>query len=62
MSLIVSKTQHEERIRICDACEHKKFFMSVAYCGQCNCGLGGKQLLTSLNCPLEKWPILSIKS
>ena len=61
MSLIVSKAQHEERIKTCDACEHKKFMMGISYCGKCNCGLGGKQIIASMKCPLGKWPILSIK-
>lgn len=61
MSLITTPAQKKIREDLCNACEHKKFLMGIAYCGQCNCGLSGKQIIASLQCPLKKWPILTIK-
>lgn len=52
----------EQRIQICDGCEHKKFSkLSMSFiCGACGCPLSKKVYSPKDGpeaCPEKKWPI-----
>lgn len=48
----VSREQYQERIKICDQCEHR----TANRCRKCGCSLGLKASGRAFHCPLKKWP------
>lgn len=48
----VTDQQQEERLAICESCEH---YTSLKFCSQCNCFMPVKTKLAGKKCPLEKW-------
>ena len=55
-----SKEQQEladERVKVCDSCEFKKFSSTlwIFYCSACGCPLDKKIFSPENSCPKEKW-------
>jgi hypothetical protein len=44
-----------ERVSICDTCEHKTTMLNVSVCAKCHCPLLGKTHSPNNSCPLKKW-------
>lgn len=52
-SLAVDSTIRDQRLDICNQCEH---LISVTrQCSKCGCFVDGKTLLAASKCPLKKW-------
>ncbi len=49
---IVSRSQYERRLQICDACPSRADWK----CGACGCIIPLKARGQSMQCPLGKWP------
>lgn len=45
----------EERLAICNKCEHRLLFMNELICDQCGCVLKNKTRLINEQCDLKKW-------
>ena len=45
----------ENRLAICNKCEHRLIFMNEAICDQCGCILQNKTRLINEKCDLKKW-------
>jgi hypothetical protein len=43
----------ENRLKICNACEHR--IQSLNVCNKCGCFLLGKTKLAKSHCPIGKW-------
>lgn len=56
------KRVSEERLAICNECEHhsknKKTLRPDDHCTHCGCTLSAKTKCLSCSCPLEKWVAL----
>ncbi len=44
-----------ERMTICNDCEHKTFMVGVDICGKCLCPLIAKTRSPESSCPIDKW-------
>lgn len=45
----------EERLAICNKCNHKLLVIDEAICDQCGCVLANKTRLMNEKCDLKKW-------
>jgi len=45
-------TLYQNRIRICDECEHKS---KIGICKKCGCVLAAKARFPVFHCPIGKW-------
>jgi uncharacterized paraquat-inducible protein A len=53
---VVSPKEFEERLNICNDCEHKEGD-KVPKCGKCGCYLIVKARMKTTACPINKWEI-----
>jgi hypothetical protein len=56
----VDEVARDERMAICHACPH--FIKATTTCTRCGCFMAAKTYLASANCPINKWPVITIKS
>ena len=52
---VVTKNKYQERIGICNACEHIK--RPQFSCGKCGCNMSLKCKWATAKCPIDKWPV-----
>lgn len=52
-SLAVDTTSRDQRLDICNQCEH--LIQLTKQCSKCGCFVEGKTWLASSSCPLKKW-------
>lgn len=50
--LVVSKNEKNQRLQICQSCEH---FTNLKFCKLCKCFMPAKTWLKISSCPIKKW-------
>ena len=51
----------EERMTICNECEHKIEMMGMDVCGLCHCPLMASTRSPNKKCPADKWKVFEPK-
>ncbi|MEW5694218.1 MAG: hypothetical protein AB1765_13100 [Candidatus Hydrogenedentota bacterium] len=52
---IASKSEYEERIKICEACEYKMYTAGILRCQICKCIMPIKARLLMFHCLKQYW-------
>jgi hypothetical protein len=52
----LDKEATQERLSICEGCEHKTTYFMANVCGICGCALKLKASWPEQVCPIKKWP------
>ncbi len=53
---MLSRQETDDRLAICQSCEHKSVHKVLDLCNLCGCLLKFKSKLPTERCPLRKWP------
>ena len=57
MSILVSREERKERLKICNACPNLK---ALTICSQCGCVMTAKTFLADMTCAIGKWDVIKI--
>jgi hypothetical protein len=53
--MFVTRDEYQNRLTICESCNHKQTTLNINVCGLCGCVIRTKASVSNQSCPDNKW-------